>query len=81
MPLRLADTGFTSVAVETRGGGAPVPLVYRDGFWTGSLVVPPGRTLYRFQVEGRHAVLDPESTVLDTVQGETWSVRFRVPTQ
>jgi hypothetical protein len=81
MPLRLADTGFTSVAVEVRGGGTPVPLVYHDGFWTGSLPVPAGRTLYRFQVEGRHTVLDPESTVLDTVQGETWSVRFRIPTQ
>jgi hypothetical protein len=72
--VQLADTGFTSVDVEIEGR-APRPLQYRDGFWTGTVQLPTGRTRYRFRVEGRHPILDPESAELDDVQGTPWSVR------
>jgi len=51
----------------------------RDGFWELDVPLASGASLYVFEVEGLHRVVDPESVEIEVQDGVLWSVRRAGP--
>lgn len=66
------DTDPGAVSVVT-AAGERFDLARDDSGWRGALELPPGRHLYRLDVDGR-ALLDPDNPVSARAGGRDWSL-------
>ena len=79
----LRDIGFTSVVLVRDDGRRQRShaMKLRDGFWQVKLPLPAGDHSYRFELDGGVTTPDPANLEVNSLRGETWSLRHVRPVE
>ncbi len=74
LTVRVNPDGLPA-SVRLVGPNSSLPLSREGSAWVGHFDLPPGRQLYRLEVDGR-PTLDPGNPVSARVDGEEWSLAY-----